>query len=138
MILIEKRMNLFEVDEKYYLAHCISADYALGAGIAVEFERRFDLKPQLNLIGSHLYPDCIQIGKVLNLVTKERYYNKPTYETLYQSLKRLKYFVTSDDIKFLAMPKIGCGLDRLSWVKVKEQLELIFKDIDIEILICSL
>lgn len=27
MTLIEKQMNLFDVDEKYYLAHCISADF---------------------------------------------------------------------------------------------------------------
>ena len=25
--------DLFQVDKKYYLAHCISADFALGKGI---------------------------------------------------------------------------------------------------------
>ena len=27
------------------------------------------------------------------------------------------------NIKYLAMPKIGCGLDRLQWGKVKEIIE---------------
>lgn len=33
----EEKRDLFRVDTDYYLAHCISADFALGAGIAKEF-----------------------------------------------------------------------------------------------------
>lgn len=37
------------------------------------------------------------------------------------------------------MPKIGCGLDKLKWNKVKEILFLMyFKNIDVEILVCYL
>ena len=40
--------NLFQIaKETDYLAHCISKDYALGAGIAVEFQRRFRLREKL-------------------------------------------------------------------------------------------
>lgn len=39
----EEKRDLFTVDDSYYLAHCISADFKLGAGIAVEFDRHFDL-----------------------------------------------------------------------------------------------
>jgi len=35
MILKEERKDLFTVDESYYLAHCIAADFRMGAGIAV-------------------------------------------------------------------------------------------------------
>lgn len=38
----------------------------------------------------------------------------------------------------IAMPKIGCGLDRLSWDKVEPMIKEIFKDLDIEIIICYL
>ena len=34
MIYKEEKMNLFEAPEDYALVHCISADFALGAGIA--------------------------------------------------------------------------------------------------------
>lgn len=37
------------------------------------------------------------------------------------------------EIKYLAMPKIGCGLDRLQWGKVREIIQDKFKDLDIEI-----
>ena len=39
------------------------------------------------------------------------------------------------NIKKLAMPKIGCGLDRLQWSKVRENIKEAFKDIDIEIVV---
>jgi hypothetical protein len=138
MVLIEKKMNLFEVDEKYYLAHCISSDYAFGAGIAVEFAKRFKLKQNLKIKGTGIYPDCIQVGKVFNLVTKNKYWNKPTYKSLEESLILMKDIICERDVKYLAIPKIGCGLDRLSWGKVREIIQEVFKDIDIEILVCSL
>lgn len=138
MQLIEKKMNLFEVGDKYYLAHCISSDYALGAGIAIEFAKRFRLKQQLKVKGTGIYPDCIQIGKVFNLVTKQKYWHKPTYQSLEESLVLMKDLIELRDIKYLAMPKIGCGLDRLQWGRVREIINNIFKDTDIKILICSL
>lgn len=42
------------------------------------------------------------------------------------------------EVKYLAMPKIGCGLDRLQWGKVKEIICEVFKDMDVEILVCYL
>lgn len=43
----EIKCDLFSLGPEYYLAHCISADFALGAGIAVQFNRRFDLHKKL-------------------------------------------------------------------------------------------
>ena len=36
------------------------------------------------------------------------------------------------------MPKIGCGHEGLEWERVKEIIEEVFEDTDIEILVCSL
>lgn len=38
----------------------------------------------------------------------------------------------------LAMPKIGCGIDRLDWDKVQEIIKDVFRNTDVEILICEL
>lgn len=43
----EEIRDLFTDSDEYYLAHCISADFALGAGIAVEFDKRFDMRRKL-------------------------------------------------------------------------------------------
>lgn len=37
MIIKEVKKDLFTVSDDYALVHCISADFALGAGIAKEF-----------------------------------------------------------------------------------------------------
>lgn len=42
-----------------------------------------------------------------------------------------------NDIKKVAMPIIGCGLDRLKWDKVSKTIKKMFDDMDIEILVCK-
>jgi hypothetical protein len=139
VIKVEKR-NLFDVDSDYYFAHCISSDCAMGAGIAVDFQKKFHLR---NYLLS--FPECrrkpptiIYYNRVFNLITKAKYWHKPTYESLMQCLVELKKQCIDTEVKYLAMPKIGCGLDRLQWGKVKEIIEQVFSDTEIEILVCYL
>ena len=47
MIYEEEQRDLFLVSEEYYLAHCISADFGMGKGIVVEFNKRFNMKYKL-------------------------------------------------------------------------------------------
>ena len=42
------------------------------------------------------------------------------------------------ECKKIAMPVIGCGLDRLEWSKVSEIIKEVFEGTDIEILVCKL
>lgn len=82
--------------------------------------------------------DCIQQGRVFNLITKERYYQKPTYRSLVTALIEMRDLCNEIHVEKLAMPKIGCGLDRLKWDKVKELIDDVFRGYNIEILICEL
>ncbi len=85
------KKDLFTIKDCFY-AHCISRDYALGAGIAVEFNKRYNMRKKLICMSekhpSTLRKRCICIDNVFNLVTKEKYWHKPTYETLKESLRR--------------------------------------------------
>ena len=144
----EENIDIFSLNiDEYYFAHCVSADFEMGAGIAVEFNNRFNLKRNL----TYKYPkeiylsawssyggDCILEGKVFNLVTKERYFLKPTYKSLRLSLEKMKEICISQGIHNIAMPRIGCGLDKLSWNKVYNIIKEIFDYTDIDILICSI
>ena len=38
----------------------------------------------------------------------------------------------------VAIPRLGCGHEGMDWEKVKEIIEEVFEDTDVEILICSL
>lgn len=133
-----KKMNLFEAGKDYHLVHCISSDIALGAGIAVDFEKKYGLKNYLLTLDyqDRKHPQSILYKGVFNLITKEKYWNKPTYQSLEKCLEILKKQCKLADVKKLAMPKIGCGLDRLQWGKVREMINKIFEDTDIEILVC--
>jgi hypothetical protein len=146
MIYKEEIRDLFSVPKDYYLAHCISADYALGAGIAVEFNKRFDMRRKLHsnvpdyweyMKLYNLQGECILIERVLNLVTKEKYFHKPTYKSMKQALNMMKKVCIANHITKIAMPIIGCGLDRLKWDKVSNIIKNVFEDTDIEILVCK-
>lgn len=143
---IEK--DLFTVDESYYFAQCISADFAMRAGIAAQFNKHFDTKQKLKehygdwLSRWEQFPEergtCILEGRVFNLITKMLYWQKPTYETMQKALNALWLCVNKNpDVRKLAMPRIGCGLDRLEWNIVSEMIKETFKDDDITILVCS-
>lgn len=139
MILKEEQRDLFSVPHGYYFAHCISGDFALGAGIAVQFNELYNMKKKLqHAFGSWNGNEALLIDNVFNLVTKNKYYNKTTYDSLRKSLEDMAEQIEDLEIEKLAIPQIGCGLDKLDWEQVKEIIEEVFDDVDIEILVCSL
>ena len=109
MIYIEQGIDLFSLSDDYMLAHCVSADYVLGAGIARQFRRRFDMARKLKITGTYGSWDdsgrCViinmtrngkmttpQMGelRVANLVTKRYCVDKPTLKAIRESLEDLR------------------------------------------------
>lgn len=140
MTFTEERKDIFQYEstwekEPFYYAHCISADFALGAGIAVEFKKRYRLTPE-NLISGRVYENLSIVGNVFNLITKDKYWQKPTYASLAGAVDNMKKYCVSMGVKKLIMPKIGCGLDRLSWEQVKHIIKERFAETDIDITVC--
>ena len=139
-IAIEQR-DLFTVPQGYYLAHCISADFALGAGIAKKFDEVYNMRFKLfREYDMYEYEggDALLIDNVFNLVTKKKCYHKPTYESIEAALETMKDIMEMNATTKLAMPKIGCGLDRCDWEIVYDIICEVFEDTDVEILICEL
>ena len=75
-------------------------------------------------------------GRVFNLITKERYFQKPTYESLRGALECMKTLCGEKGVRRVAMPVIGCGLDRLEWEKVSAIIREVFSDKGVEVLVC--
>ena len=133
------KKDLFEIGDDYYLAHCISADFALGAGIAKIFNSKYDMRLKLfNNYTNYVYRggDALLVDRTFNLVTKAKCFQKPTYESLTEALEMLKDKMSSLEITKLAIPMIGCGLDRLQWSRVKNIIEHVFVDTDVNIIVC--
>lgn len=60
-------------DKETRILHCISADYALGAGFAREIESRYHIKEYLKIVGKHNFPEVIAVDNIINMVTKQNY-----------------------------------------------------------------
>ena len=115
------------------LCHCVSQDFAMGVGIAVEFKKRFgrveELVAQKPAIGSGAFiVHETPLFHIFYLVTKGRYYQKPTYQTLRSSVVWLKKEAEAKGVTLLCMPRIGCGLDLLEWDKVRAILVEVFEN----------
>lgn len=140
MTFIEIQGDLFSRTD-CTLCHCISSDFALGAGIAKKFAQ-MGVKKQLcdnfprEWQGRGYCLITETNGTIVgNLVTKQRYFHKPTLETLRQALDDFREQVVERGIAKVAMPKIGCGLDKLNWNDVRKIIQDVLKDTDLDVFV---
>lgn len=152
----EKVGDLFDYQDNYYLAHCIASDFGMMGGIAKQFVDRMAMRHKLvnwadlhktklainsfNPIPSRpeLVGTAVLIENTFNLITKESTWERPTYKNLAESLIDMRSQIQKLNIKKLAMPRIGCGIDGLNWGAVYALIVVTFKQLDIEITIVSL
>ena len=148
MTIREENMDLLAVPQGYYLAHCITADFSLGAGVAKQIDEAFGMREQLqrhydysginsNYDGSEHVGEALLVANVYNLVLKKNPTKKAKYKKLRMCLEDLKICIEYDFVTKLAMPKIGCGHEELEWERVRGIIEEVFADTDVEILVCS-
>lgn len=134
----EEYRDLFTVSDTYHLAHCIASDLGMGAGIAVPMQKTFGLREKIQNAGLPLHhPTTILTGRVFNLITKAKSSGKPTLNSLHMSIIKMRDIAVKEEIVQIAMPKIGCGMDQLSWVQVQEIIKTEFTNTNIEIYVCN-
>lgn len=141
MTITTEKRDLFTMPHGYYLAHCISADFALGAGIAKVFDEVYNMRFKLfRNYDNYEYTggDALLVDNVYNLVTKRKCWHKPTYESVREALEMMKEQLDFAGATKLAMPRIASGLDKLDFSKVYEIICEVFEDTDVEIVICEL
>ena len=134
----EIKGDLFQANQNISLAHCVSQDLKMGAGIAVEFKKRFkgtgELTEQNKEVG-----ECAYLKRdsryIFYLITKKVYNHKPNYVVLEKCLKELMDSCKSFNIQELAMPRIGSGLDNLDWSIVSRIIDDVFESSGIQITI---
>ncbi|XP_064399918.1 ADP-ribose glycohydrolase OARD1-like [Halichondria panicea] len=130
--------DLFSCPNSSSLAHCISADISMGKGVAKVFKTQFGGVAELKAQGVQTGGVAVlkKHGRfIYYLVTKQRHFHKPTYETLNFSLQAMKKHCLANKVSELCMPMIGCGLDLLDWGKVKPLIVQVFAGIRINITI---
>ena len=129
MNIVYVRGNLFSTDNDVSLAHCVSQDMKMRMGIAAQFRNTFgnvdELKNQNKRVGEVAYLE-LQNRCIFNLITKVRYSDKPNYHDVRTSLTNLRLLCDHLEITKLAMPKIACGLDKLSWSIIENIIKATF------------
>ncbi|RUS30678.1 hypothetical protein BC938DRAFT_479088 [Jimgerdemannia flammicorona] len=119
------------------LAHCVSEDLHMGKGIAVPFKELFGqvdhLRSQRCGPGQVAYltvPDTDPPRRIFYMITKRRYYDKPTRVDFTSSLRDLRRLCEELGVTTLAIPRIGSGLDRLPKAWVDRQIRDVFEGWD--------
>ena len=85
-------------------------------------------------------PFCDWTSKryIYNLVTKEKFCDKPNLSRLSKTLEAMKIHASMNSVSTVAIPKLGCGLDRMNWQEVVKLLRDIFAYADVQLVVYTL
>ncbi|KAL4122483.1 hypothetical protein QTP88_014805 [Uroleucon formosanum] len=117
--------DLFSDQSSDAIAHCVSECLTMNRGIALQFRKKFNNID--NLISQKKRVREIAAIKtekqwVLYLITKNHYYEKPTYVNIFVTLQNLRTFCLEQQIKRVALPKICAGQDGKEWPIISNML----------------
>ena len=105
------------------IAHCISADFKLGAGLAKQIKEKFPnyFPTQKEYKQQVLHAQYLGHDKfVFHLIVKPRYFHRPTYRSLRKALLALRDQMNFYLIDKLGIPHLSCGLNKVDWTDVQK------------------
>ena len=126
------------------MGHCISADARMSKGFADFLSHRVcglrSTCRKARLFMGKVYPFWGSTGKryIYNLLTKERFYEKPNPSTLSKTLEVMKIHASMNGVSAIAIHKLGCGLHQTNWQEVVKLLRDIFAYADVQIVVYTL
>ena len=127
------------------IGHCISSDLKMSRGLASALRWHnpclddFGNYPEYYVAPGSVIPifDYYHQRWIYNLVTKSRFYHKPTYQNLWYCLTNMRIHAEMFQIPHIYVPRLGCGLDRLEFSIVDQMIHEAFQNSPIKITICS-
>ncbi|KAF0725688.1 O-acetyl-ADP-ribose deacetylase 1-like [Aphis craccivora] len=108
----------------------------MNRGIALQFRNKFNNNDNLILQNKRVTEIAViktEKQWLLNLITKNYYYEKSTYVNIFATLQNLRTFCLEQQIKKLALPKICAGTDGNDWPIISNMLRFIFRNTCIQI-----
>ena len=125
------------LEDQGSIGHCVSSDLKMSKGIAKDFKEKFggllELQKQRRNVGNVIF--IKRRGRyIFYMITKRHYWLKPSYSSMWKALSNLNIILLNLQIKRIALPKIGQGLDKLKWSKVEAQIRNCIDD-SIEVII---
>lgn len=139
-----RKGDLFSATDVYCFAHGVNSRGVMGAGIAVEFKKRypnmFAHYKQMCLDMVYGPGDCLTWAptcqdaepgltkSIYNLFIKDHWKNPAKIGWVKQAINEMLKCEVWEKAGAIAMPKIGCGLGGLDWKDVEVVLEEAAKD----------
>ena len=123
---------------------CISADARMSKDFAdflsykISGLRSTCRKAKLFMRQVYLFWDSTGRRYIYNLLTKERFYDKPNLSPLSKTLEAMKIHASMNGVSAIAIRKLGCGLDQMNWQKFVKLLGHIFAYADVQIIVYTL
>ena len=126
--------DIFSIEGVTNYAHGCNCQGRMGRGIAVQMKQKFpNMYKEYNhlCVSGKFCPGDIFAynygnGYVFNLATQE-HYNIPgklaKVKHINASMRKMMKFAEENDVKSIALPKIGAGLGGLNWNDVKAVIE---------------
>lgn len=147
--MIEYRIgDLFEQTDLKAFAHGCNCAGVMGAGIAVEFKKRypnmFELYRTFCKGGAIVLGDCFTWTDVpsetviFNLMTQPSWKAGAILAAIEKSVSEMCIRANDLGIKRIGMPVIGCGLGGLSWEEVGPLMERLSEDYDVTFVVVKL
>ena len=122
--------DLLNLDSNYAIALCIAGDCAMSDGLAKKIKETFgsitDDNKNIHEIG-HIIKQESNDKTILHVITKQESAKKPTWKHFKKSMYNLAKKCEELQIKQLALPKLGTGLDGLEWAKIMKVLKHAFQ-----------
>ena len=113
----------------------------MSKGIAVNFKKKFGRLDELRRAKARIGETVVlKEGRkyLYYLVTKQKYFDKPTNCTLRQALIQMKNHAVKNNVIEISMPRIGCGRDNLNWDEVRQIITNVFSGTSIKISVYQL
>jgi len=130
--------ELLESPSEYHIVSEIEKYYNFRSGINYELNRKFgnDRTSKANKTIGDVVKFKYEDRYIIFLITKTKEKQLATYENMYLALLNLKYICIKHSLNKLAMNQLG-HKDRLHWSQIRTMIRYIFRNTDIEIIICA-
>ena len=128
---VDIHKDLLDFPCYYHIAHCIPADLTFWGETAKRINEKWDMQSKIEdyIIDSYFTGETILIENVFNLLANERKFAKVSFDNLKECVTDMAYACISFNIKYLAMPRIGCGHNDLDWEKVRPMIIDTFNEV---------
>ena len=131
----ERQVDMLSLPVYYHIAFAIPADLSFGSTTARQIDAFYGLRDKLKKAVEKYEDECedletgwlkagdtICIENIFVMFTTNKKYQRPTLDTIRSCVRDIAEECYENKIRYLAMPRVGCGHGHLNWDVVKEAI----------------